>query len=172
MHNICTDCIFRHSVESETLCDIFEDKNYNADDEHCGFHTTRQQMIQAKLDEKRIQEYNKKKEEEDKQRFRQKVLSKRWELQYNADYPWTSTIRNRFSDEEINEFITSGEIPRIRINDYECGEEYYYSSTKNELLTILKEKLQRFIRDADAEILYQEEQKENANTFLQRLVEE
>ena len=171
MHSICTDCIFRHLAESETLCDIFEDKNYNADDEHCGFHTTRQQMIQAKLDEKRIQEYNRKKEEEDKQRFRQKVLSKRWELQYNAESPWTSVIRNRFSDEEINEFINHGEIPRIRINNYECGEEYYYSSTKNELVTILKENLQRFIRDTDAEILYQEEQKEKANTFFFFLVE-
>lgn len=172
MHNICTDCIFRHPVESETLCDIFEDKNYNADDEPCGFHTTRQQMIQAKLDEKRIQEYNKKKEEEDKLRLRQQVLSKRWELQYNTYYPWASTIRNRFSTEEINEFITRGEIPRIRLNDYECGEEYYYSSTKNELVTILKENLRGFIRNTDAEILYQEEQKEKANTFLQKLVEE
>lgn len=128
-------------------------------------------MIQAKLNEKRIQEYNRKKEEEDKQRFRQKVLSKRWELQYDAKSPWVSVIRNRFSDEEINEFINHEEIPRIRINNYECGEEYYYSSTKNELVTILKENLQRFIKDTDAEILYQEEQKEKANTFLQRLVE-
>lgn len=171
MYNICTDCIFRHPDESETLCDIFEDKNYTADDGHCGFHTTRQQIIQAKLNDKRIQEYNRKKEEEDKQRFRQKVLSKRWELQYDAESPWISVIRNRFSDEEINEFINRGEIPRIRINNYECGEEYYYSSTKKELVTILKENLQRFIRDTDAEILYQEEQKEKANTFLQRLVE-
>lgn len=172
MHNICTDCIFRHPVESETLCDIFEDKNYNADDEHCGFHTTRQQLIQAKLDDKRIQEYNKKKEEEDKQRFRQRVLSKRWELQYNSYYPWASVIKNRFSDEEITEFITRGKIPVIRLNDYECGEEYYYSSTKNELVTILKENIQRFIRDTDAEILYQEEQKEKASNMLRGLIGE
>ena len=172
MHNICTDCIFRHPVEYETLCDIFEDKNYDADHEHCGFHTTRQQMIQAKLDWERIQEYNKKKEEEDKQRFRQQVLSKRWELQYNEYYPWASTIRNRFSVGEINGFISRGKIPMISLNDYECGEEYYYSSTKNELVTILKEKLRRSIRNTDAEILHQEEQKEMANTFLQKLVEE
>lgn len=50
-----------------------------------------------------------------------------------------------------------------------AGEEYYYSSTKNELVTILKEKLQRFIRNTDAEILHQEEQKEMANTFLQKI---
>ena len=172
MYNICADCIFRHPAESETLCDIFEDKNYNADDEHCGFHTTRQQIIQAKLNYKRIQEYNRKKGEEDKQRFRQRVLSKRWELQYDAESPWTSVIRNRFSDEEINEFINRGEIPRIRINDYECGEVYYYSSTKNELVTILKENLQRFIRNTDAEILYQEEQKEKASNMLRVLIGE
>lgn len=172
MYNICTDCIFRHPVESETLCDIFEDKNYNADEEHCGFHTTRQQMIQAKLDEKRIQEYNKKKEEEDKQRFRQKVLSRKWELCFDAEYPWKSTINEKFSDEEVDEFVKTNKLPRANIGDYEGNIYYYYATTKNELVEFLKENLQRYIKETEEEILHQEEQKERASNMLRGLIGE
>ena len=49
MDKYCTGCIFRHREDSDSLCDMVENRNYNADEENCPYHLTKQEEIQVAM---------------------------------------------------------------------------------------------------------------------------
>lgn len=49
MYKYCTGCIFRHREDSDSLCDMVENRNYNADEEKCPYHFTKQEAIQVAM---------------------------------------------------------------------------------------------------------------------------
>ena len=46
------------------------------------------------------------------------ILKRRFELHFYQDTPWSFSITNRFTDEQIQDFINKEYIPIIQRNNY------------------------------------------------------
>ena len=151
MYKICEDCLFRHKIDSDSLCDMIKDKNYNADKEKCPYHFTKQEAIQVALykvseKEKFVQEQERKKKE-----LEEKILSRRFELHFYIDSPWLFVITNRFTDEQMQDFIHKEYVP----NKYTSYEEdvWEYGKSEEELLDYMIKYLQEYLIEQSKEIV-------------------
>lgn len=151
MYKYCTGCIFRHREDSDSLCDMIKDKNYNADKEKCPYHFTKQEAIQVALykvseKEKFVQEQERKKKE-----LEEKILSRRFELHFYIDSPWLFVITNRFTDEQMQDFIHKEYVP----NKYTSYEEdvWEYGKSEEELLDYMIKYLQKYLIEQNEEIV-------------------
>ena len=131
MDKYCTGCIFRHREDSDSLCDMVENRNYNADEENCPYHLTKQEEIQVAMykvneEKKFVQEQEMKKKE-----VEEEILSRRFELHFYRDAPWSFRITNRFTDEQIQDFINNEYIPSKHLSFKD--DIYEYNKSKEEL---------------------------------------
>lgn len=151
MYKYCTGCIFRHREDSDSLCDVVENRSYNADEENCPYHFTKQEAIQVAMykvnEEKRfVQEQERKKKERE-----EKILSRRFELHFYLDTPWSFSITNRFTDEQIQDFINKEYIPSKQPS-YE-DDKYVYDKSEEELINYMVKYLQGYLIEQNEELV-------------------
>lgn len=168
MYKYCTGCIFRHKEDSDSLCDMVENKNYNADEENCPYHFTKQEAIQVamyKVNEKKkfAQEQERKKKERE-----EKILKRRFELHFYQDTPWSFSITNRFTDEQIQDFIKKEYIPSQQF-PYE-DDIYEYNKSEEELINYMVKYLQEYLIEQSEEIVEINDKMFKARTKLDEIM--
>ena len=151
MDKYCTGCIFRHREDSDSLCDMVENRNYNADEENCPYHLTKQEEIQVAMykvneEKKFVQEQEMKKKE-----VEEEILSRRFELHFYRDAPWSFRITNRFTDEQIQDFINNEYIPSKHLSFKD--DIYEYNKSKEELINYIVKYLQEYLIEQNEEIV-------------------
>lgn len=167
MYKYCTGCIFRHREDSDSLCDMVENRNYNADEENCPYHFTKQEAIQVamyKVNEKKkfVQEQERKKKERE-----ERILKRRFELHFCIDTPWSFSITNRFTDEQMQDFINKGYIPSTHLS-YE-DDVYEYGKSKEELINYMVKYLQEYLIEQNEEIVEINDKMLKARTKLDEM---
>lgn len=168
MYKYCTGCIFRHREDSDSLCDLVENRNYNADEENCPYHFTKQEAIQVAMykvnEEKRfVEEQERKKKERE-----EKILKRRFELHFYLDTPWSFSITNRFTDEQIQDFINNEYIPSTHL-PYE-DDIYEYDKSEEELINYMVKYLQKYLIEQNEEIVEINDKMFKARTKLDEIM--
>lgn len=151
MYTNCIGCIFRHKEDSDSLCDVIKDKSYNVDEQKCPYYFTKQEAIQAAMykvseKEKFVQEQERKKKE-----LEEKILSRRFELHFYIDSPWLFNITNRFTDEQMQDFIHKGYVPS-KYTSYE-EDVWEYGKSEEELFDYMIKYLQEYLIEQSKEIV-------------------
>ena len=168
MYKYCTGCIFSHRENSDSLCDMAENRNYNSDEENCPYHFTKQEAIQIAMykvnEEKRfVQEQERKKKERE-----EKILKRRFELHFYLDTPWSFSITNRFTDEQIQDFVNKEYIPSKQPS-YE-DDKYVYDKSEEELINYMVKYLQEYLIEQNEEIVEINDKMFKARTKLDEIM--
>lgn len=151
MYKICEDCLFRHKTDSDSLCDMIEDKIYNADKEKCPYHFTKQEAIQVALYKVSEKEKFTQEQERKKKELEDKILSRRFELHFCLYSPWLFEITNRFTDEQIQDFTHKEYVPS-KHTSYE-EDVWEYGKSEEELLDYMIKYLQVYLQEKHEEEL-------------------
>lgn len=151
MYKYCTGCIFRHREDSDSLCDIVENKNYNADEENCPYHFTKQEAIQVAMYKANEEKEFAQEQERKKKELEEKILSRRFELHFYIDSPWLFDITNRFTDEQMQDFIHKEYVPS-KYTSYE-EDVWEYGKSEEELLDYMIKYLQEYLIEQSKEIV-------------------
>lgn len=167
MYKICEDCLFRHKIDSDSLCDMIKDKNYNADKEKCPYHFTKQEAIQVALYKVSEKEKFAQEQERKKKELEEKILSRRFELHFYIDSPWLFEITNRFTDEQMQDFIHKEYVPS-KYTSYE-EDVFEYGKSEEELLNYMIKYLQEYLIEQNEEIVEINDKMLKARTKLDEM---
>lgn len=151
MYNYCIGCIFRHEEDSDSLCDMIKDKSYNVDEEKCPYYFTKQEAIQVALYKVSEKEKFAQEQERKKKELEDKILSRRFELHFYIDSPWLFDITNRFTDEQMQDFIHKEYVPIKQISYEE--DVWEYGKSEEELLDYMIKYLQEYLQEKHEEEL-------------------
>ena len=168
MCKYCTGCIFRHREDSDSLCDMVENRNYNADEENCPYHFTKQEAIQVAMYKVNEEKKFAQEQEMKKKELEDKILSRRFELHFYQDTPWSFDITNRFTDEQMQDFINKEYIPSKHFN---CEDDIYeYNKSKEELINYMVKYLQEYLIEQNEEIVEINDKMFKARTKLDEIM--
>lgn len=170
MYKYCIGCIFRHKEDSDSLCDVIKDKSYNVDEEKCPYRFTKQEAIQVALYKVSEKEKFTQEQERKKKELEDEILSRRFELHFYIDSPWLFDITNRFTDEQIQDFIYKEYVPSKYISYEE--DVWEYGKSEEELLNYIIKYLQEYLIEQSKEILEINDKMFEARTKLDELVGE
>lgn len=170
MYKYCIGCVFRRKEDSNSFCDVIKDKNYNADKEKCPYHFTKQEAIQIALYKVNEKEKFAQEQERKKKELEDKILSRRFELHFCLYSPWLFEIANRFTDEQIQDFIHKEYVPS-KHTSYE-EDVWEYGKSEEELLDYMIKYLQEYLIEQSKEIIEINDKIFEARTKLDELLGE
>lgn len=81
----------------------------------------------------------------------EEILSRRFELHFYQDTPWSFSIINRFTDEQIQDFINDEYIPS-KHSSYE-DDIFEYNKSEEELINYMVKYLQEYLIEQSKEIV-------------------
>ena len=105
---------------------------------------------------------------EREKRLRKEILSERFRLNQYYDEPWRFSIVNRFTDEQIQDFINNEYIPSTHF-PYE-DDMYEYNKSKEELINYMAKYLQKYLIEQSEEIVEINDKMFKARTKLDEIM--
>ena len=98
----------------------------------------------------------------------EEILSRRFELHFYQDTPWSFDITNRFTDEQIQDFINKEYIPS-KHSSYE-DDIYEYNKSEEELINYMVKYLQKYLIEQNEEIVEINDKMFKARTKLDEIM--
>ena len=106
---------------------------------------------------------------EKEERLRKEILSERFRLDQYYDEPWRFSIVNRFTDEQIEDFIKKDKRPQKDYFYYPEDFRVTYGGSEEELQTAAIKEIKTWIRDTEEEIEEYQNKIEEANEIIKKI---
>ena len=106
---------------------------------------------------------------EREERLRKEILSERFRLDQYYDEPWRFSIVNRFTDEQIEDFVKKDKRPDRDYHYYPEDFRVTYGGSEEELQTTAIKEIKTWIRDTEEEIEEYQNKIEEANEIIKKI---